>query len=66
MGKCILVARDVDVERLLMLWTTVMVGLKISFSTCPVPTPEDRAAKAKQEAMSKSKVVLERIASFRK
>jgi hypothetical protein len=65
-GKCVIVARDVDVERMLMLWTSVMAGLKISFSTCPVPTPEERMTKAKQEALQKSKMVVDAISTYLK
>jgi hypothetical protein len=60
-AKCVIVAREVDIERLLMLWTANMVGLKISISTLPVPTPEDRAGKAKREAITKSAEILEEI-----
>ncbi len=65
-AKCVIVARDVDIERLLMLWTANMVGLKISISTLPVPTPEDRVGKAKREALSKSTEVLDEINKRRK
>lgn len=37
-GRCILVAKDVDIERLLFLWTNVMGGMKIAISTQRVPT----------------------------
>ncbi len=60
-AKCVLVARDVDVERLLMLWTANMVGLKIAISTLPVPTPELKASKAKRDAQVKAADVLEEI-----
>lgn len=60
-GRCILVARDVDCERLLMLWTAVMVGLKISISTRPVQTPDAQMGEKKREALSKAKVVMEEI-----
>jgi hypothetical protein len=60
-GRCVLVARDCDVERLLVLWTAVMVGLKISISTCPVPSPEATAGADKREAIGKLSMVMEEI-----
>jgi hypothetical protein len=49
-----------------MLWTSVMVGLKISITTCPVPTPELKLAKAKLEANAKSHAVIDHLAMLRK
>ena len=60
-GRCVLVARDVDCERLLMLWTEVMAGLKIGISTKPVPTPEAMREDKKREAARKLSDVVEEI-----
>ena len=60
-GRCVLVAREVDCERLLMLWTAIMVGLKISVSTVPVPTPEAMLAEKKRESARKLVTVMEEI-----
>lgn len=63
-GKCVLVARDVDVERSLMLWTAIMAGLKISISTVPVPSPPD--VDPKEAKLQASKKFMESIEEVNK
>lgn len=49
-GKCVIVARQMDIERILMLWTVVMSNLKIAIATQNVPGGESSEERKRMAA----------------